>query len=297
MGRAAPGPSIPDRLRVEGVKIGRRAIAAAVAERDNGARALADVTHLTIPGPAGDLAARLYTPIGEPGPDGLLVYFHGGGFTFCDAATHDALCRRIAHGAGLPVLSVEYRLAPEHAWPAQRDDAEAAVRWVLANRDGLPRPSAPLILGGDSAGGYLALALARLLNGETPGTVERTFLIYPLLHLEDDLWATENAGLRIVGRATVRLIRSRLVAPPPNLLDAPVEHDPPCVLTYGGLADPVSPDCRAYEAALRGAGVPVLSATFKALPHGYANLTHLAPPALRAVDETAALLRQALDSN
>lgn len=295
MGRAAPGPSIPDRLRVEGVKMGRRAISAAIAERDPAARELAEVTHLSIPGPTGHLAARLYTPSGEPGPDSLLVFFHGGGFTFYDVSTHDALCRRIAHGAGLPVLSVAYRLAPEHAWPAQREDAEAALRWVMANRTALPRPEAPLILGGDSAGGYLALDLARALNRQQPATVKTTFLIYPLLHLDDELWARENAGLRRFDRAAVRGIRSRLVDPPPNLLDASIADDPPCVLTYGGLADPVSPDCRAYEAALKTAGVRVASATIKALPHGYANMTHLAAPALRAVDQTARLLRSALE--
>ena len=81
---------------------------------------------------------------------------------------------------------------------------------------------------------------------------------------------------------------------PPNLLEADAASDPPCVLTYGGLADPVRPDCQAYEAALRTAGVPLQVAGFKALPHGYANFTHLLPPARAAVDETARLLRQAL---
>lgn len=294
MGRAAPPASIVRRIQAQGVKASRRALGVALTERDRQALGLAQVSGLEIPGPAGPMAARLYQPVDVAPSDGLLIYFHGGGFTFCDTGTHDALCRRLAHGAGVPVLSVDYRLAPEHAWPAQRDDAEAAVRWIMSNRADLPAPDAPLVLGGDSAGGYLALDLARRLNAQTPGAVTRTFLIYPLLHLDDAIWKTANTGLRPVGRAAVHLIRARLVESPPNLLKAEVAADPPCVLTYGGLADPVRPDCQAYEAALRAAGVPLHVAGFKALPHGYANFTHLLSPARAAVDETARLLRRAL---
>lgn len=294
MGRAGSSASIVRRIQAQGVKASRLALGAALTERDRQALGLAEVTPVEIPGPVGLIAARLYQPVDAARSDGLLVFFHGGGFTFCDTGTHDALCRRLAHGAGVPILSVDYRLAPEHAWPAQRDDAEAATRWIMANRPALPAPDAPLILGGDSAGGYLALDLARRINGEAPGAVARTFLIYPLLHLDDEIWKTANAGLRPVGRAAVHLIRARLVESPPNLLEADASADPPCVLTYGGLADPVRPDCQAYEAALHAAGVPLHVASFKALPHGYANFTHLLPPARAAVDETARLLRQAL---
>ena len=294
MGRAAPTASILKRIEAEGVKAGRRALGAALKERDRRARDLASVSDLAIPGPTGPMTARLYAAVTESHIDGLLVFFHGGGFTFCDTGTHDALCRRLAHGAGLPILSVDYRLAPEHAWPAQRDDAEAAVRWVLANRAALPGSTGPFLLGGDSAGGYLALDLARRVNRETPGAIDRTFLIYPLLHLEDDLWKTANAGLRPVGRVAVNLIRTRLVEAPPNLLETDPAADPPCVLTYGGLADPVRPDCQAYETALREAGVPLHVASFRTLPHGYANFTHLLPAARSAIDRTALLLRQAL---
>lgn len=294
MGRAAPTASILKRIEAEGVKAGRRALGVALKERDRKAVDLATVSDLTLPGPTGPMSARLYAPACETRLDGLLVFFHGGGFTFCDTGTHDALCRRLAHGSGLPILSVDYRLAPEHAWPAQRDDAEAAIHWVLANRAILPGSTGPLLIGGDSAGGYLALDLARQINRETPGAINRTFLIYPLLHLDDEIWKTANAGLRPVGRVAVNLIRSRLVDLPPNLLDADPASDPPCILTYGGLADPVRPDCQAYEAALRDAGVPLHVAGFKTLPHGYANFTHLLPAARSAIDRTALLLRQAL---
>ena len=293
MGKAAPPAPILKRLEAHGLKASRRALGAILTERDKQAFTLAEVIDLQLPGPQGALTARLYEPVGEIQSPGLLLFFHGGGFTFCDTGTHDALCRRLAHGSGLPILSVDYRLAPEHPWPAQRDDAEAAIRWVLGNRPALPGDAGPLILGGDSAGGYLALDLARQINRETPGAIALTCLIYPLLHLDDGVWSSDSKGLRPLGRAAVSLIRTRLSGPPPNLLDADPAMDPPCVLTYGGLADPVSPDCAAYEAALKSAGVGVHSATFKALPHGYANMTHLLPAARSAIDQTANLLRQA----
>ncbi|MBN8552868.1 MAG: alpha/beta hydrolase fold domain-containing protein [Caulobacterales bacterium] len=250
---------------------------------------------MEIPGPTAPLTARFYRSTSSTEPLALLLFFHGGGFAFGDIGTHDALCRRLAHGTKVAVLSVDYRLAPEHAWPAQRDDAEAALRWLLQVYPDTAASRIPLILGGDSAGGYLALDLTRQINRETPGTVALTCLIYPLLHLDDDLWKTANAGLRPIGRAAVHVIRARLVQSPPNLLEAGAASDPPCVLTYGGLADPVRPDCQAYEAALRTVGIPVHVGEFKSLPHGYANMTHLLPPARAAIDETARLLRRALE--
>jgi acetyl esterase len=295
MGRAFPSSTLVERIVAQGFKTGRRALGAVLTERDRQARDLAEVTELDIPGPAGPLTARFYRPGTGTDPRALLLFFHGGGFAFCDIGTHDALCRRLAHGADVAILSVDYRLAPEHAWPAQRDDAEAALRWLLQTRTETGADPVPLILGGDSAGGYLALDLTRQVNREAAGTVALTCLIYPLLHLDDEIWKTERASSRPIGRAVVRVISSRLVEVPPNLLDAEAASDPPCVLTYGGLADPVRPDCQAYETALRATGVPVHVGEFKALPHGYANMTHLLPPARAAIDQTAQLLRLALD--
>lgn len=294
MGRATPKPSVAHRLEAQALSLGRKALEAALSDRDKAALALAEASPLDIPGPASRLAARLYRPGALPADAGLLVFFHGGGFAFCDRGTHDALCRRLAHGAGVAILSVDYRLAPEHAWPAQREDARAAARWALERRAALPGPSGPLILGGDSAGAYLALDAARRLNAERSGTVSLTCLIYPLLHLDDALWAGAAVVSRPIGRAAVRWIGRSLCESPPNLLDADASDDPPCVLTYGGVADPVAPDCLAYEAALAVAGVPVDVQVFKALPHGYANLTHLLPAARRAIDATATLLSRAV---
>lgn len=282
-----------DRLNGLGVTATRKTLQAALNGRDRAALKMCAVSDLTIPGPAGDLAGRLYVPQMQAPGAPLMIYWHGGGFTFCDSGTHDALCRRLAHGSGVTILSAEYRLAPEHSWPAQLEDALTAARWTLDGEAEAGR-SGPILLGGDSAGGYLALSVARVLNGERAGAVPLTCLIYPLLHLEDDIWATENAGLRRVGRIAVDIIRTRLVEPPPSLLDGDLAADPSCVLTYGGPADPVSPDCRAYQAALERHGRPVRARCFPPLPHGYANMTHILPAARAAVDATASMLGDAV---
>ena len=294
MGRDPGRMAMIDRLNGLGVAAGRKALQAATVGRDKAALKMCAVSDLMIPGPAGALNARLYIPRDTAPGAPLMIYWHGGGFTFCDSGTHDALCRRLAHGSGVTILSVDYRLAPEHPWPAQLEDAMAAARWVLERESRTSGGPASIVLGGDSAGGYLALACARALNAERPGTVPLTCLIYPLLHLEDEIWATENAGLRRLGRVAVGFIRTRLVEPPPSLLEAQIGGDPACVLTYGGPADPVSPDCRVYQAELERLGVPLYARCFTPLPHGYANMTHFLPAARAAVDSTAAMLGQAV---
>lgn len=293
MARLAAPKAVIARLHEAGLTASRKALNSALTGRDPEAATLATVRDIVIPGPAGDLAARLYTPDNAPRPGPVMVFFHGGGFVYCDAATHDAFCRRLCDASGVSILSADYRLAPEHPWPAQMEDAEAVVRWALHNA-ALLLTDGPLILGGDSAGAYLALAVARKINSETPGTVGSTCLIYPLLHLDDAVWSERIRDLRPVGRAAVSMIRTYLASPPPSLLDAAAHGDPPCTLVFGGPTDPVRPDCLTYEEQMRAAGVPVQSRCFAALPHGFINMTHLLPGARKAVRETGLMLAQSL---
>ena len=119
----------------------------------------APIEHLNIPGPAGDMAVRIIRPVaGEP--TGTLVYYHGGGFILGDLDSHEAHAIRLANQAGVVVLNVDYRLAPEDPFPAAIDDAEAAVAWAHAHLDRLGGSGRPLAIGGDSAGGNLAAAVA-----------------------------------------------------------------------------------------------------------------------------------------
>ena len=134
------------------------------------------------------------------------MFFHGGGFVICDIDSHDAPCRRLAGAAGMRVISVDYRLAPEAVFPAQLEDAEAAVRWAIAEAPSLQIDPSRLLVGGDSAGGYISVWVASKLNAERAGTVAGQVLIYPLLELHDDAWAASlSTHSRIVGRGRGRL--------------------------------------------------------------------------------------------
>ena len=135
------------------------------------------VTDDTAPGPAGDIAVRIYRPASPA--DAVVVFAHGGGFVFCDLDTHDALCRAMCNGVGAVVISVDYRLAPEHRWPAAADDVYAVTRW--AGRFG-----GPLVMAGDSAGGNLAAVTALMARDRGGPGIAAQVLLYPALDADFD---------------------------------------------------------------------------------------------------------------
>jgi acetyl esterase len=139
---------------------------------------VASAADRTIPGPGGPLGLRVYTPRGA-GPFPLLVFFHGGGFVVCDLDTHDALCRNLCAGAGCVVASVDYRLAPEHRFPAAPDDCLAATRWAAEHAAELRADPARVAAGGDSAGGNLAAVVAQRARDEGGPRLAAQLLLYP----------------------------------------------------------------------------------------------------------------------
>lgn len=292
---------LADRLAAEnlkGVERARKAIDFILSRRDRALPLLAQVRNLIVDGAVGPLAARLYVPEGaeEPGP--MLVFFHGGGFVLGDIETHDAFCVRLAAVSGVRVLACRYRLAPEAPFPAQLDDALAAFRWIEARAAQFGADPARLALGGDSAGGYLAVAATARLNAETPGAVKAQVLIYPLLTLDDDIWASSLLqDARIVGRLAVQFIRAQLATTEaPSLLGTLQGQAPPTLLVAGGPLDPCRPDALTYAGELAAAGVDLTERYFTAQPHGFINLTHVSAPARDDVAEigrlTGALLRR-----
>ena len=142
---------------------------------------LADVTveDRHIDGPGGRLALRAYTPRGEAGPRGAVLYCHGGGFVVGDLDIYDATCRTLCHDSGCIVVAVDYRLAPEHRFPAAVDDCQAALRWLAAHAAQLGADPARLAVCGDSAGGNLAAVLAILAHAEGIAVAQQV-LIYPV---------------------------------------------------------------------------------------------------------------------
>ncbi|HET9161707.1 MAG TPA: alpha/beta hydrolase [Caulobacteraceae bacterium] len=259
----------------------------ALTGRDPASQALAEAKDLSIELPGRTLRGRLYTPAEGP-VRGLLLFFHGGGFVVGDIDSHDAMCRRLSAAGGFRTLSVAYRLAPEHLYPAQLHDAFDAAEWATRALG-----SGSLAIGGDSAGAYLAIstALAR------PGRFAAQLLIYPLLHLDEALWADSvfKDG-RIVGRMAVRYIRAQLHAAEahaPSLLDCDLAGLPPTVLVSGGALDPVRPDALAFAKKAQAAGVDCEVQEYALQLHGFLNLTHISPIARQAcIDAGEALGRR-----
>lgn len=141
-----------------------------------------ETQELTIPMARGACGARLYRPKDVLGPVPLVVFLHGGGFVVCDIDTHDGLCRSISGGSGVAVLSVDYRLAPEHVFPAALDDAEAATRWAMTEWQALNINPEKVVLAGDSAGGHIAVTAAlRLIEQPAPFALAGLALFYPVI--------------------------------------------------------------------------------------------------------------------
>lgn len=297
--QAADRPSVRDQIATKAqhahrwsLNQVREAVRFSLARRDRAIPHMAELRNLEVTGAAGPLAARLYVPMGAPRKGPLLLFFHGGGFVLCDLDTHDALCARLAEAAGVRVLSCEYRLAPEHPFPAQLEDAVAAAQWVQRHARRLGADKRRILVGGDSAGGYLALAAAKAAKRTFAGQV----LIYPLMHLEDDAWAeTMGANTRVIGRLAVRYIEAQLASAgmhAPSLLADGALAPLPTVIAAGGHLDPCAPDAHACAERLRSLGAPVVVRTYAGQIHGFANLTHTSAAARRAIDEIGRLTRQ-----
>jgi acetyl esterase len=259
------------------------------------AKGLARIEDIEIAGPAGPLRARFYEAEGA-GEQPLLVYFHGGGFVCGDIDTHDSVCSWLAQSSQGRVLSVGYRLAPEARFPAQLEDTRAAVAWSFDNAARLGAAPGKLALGGDSAGAYLASTMALEINRAWPGAIVLQVLLYPLIHVQDSLWADEELrNFRFLGRvACLYIARSLGAEALPSLLDVDVSAAPPTIVAGGGPMDPVRNDVKAFVEHLRRAGVRVSERKYPVLMHGGLNFTAYSKTATGALREVGALVRAEL---
>lgn len=243
---------------------------------------------LELPGAAASLPARLYEPEGaEAAP--LLVFFHGGGFVMGDLETHDPLCRRLARRAGMRILSVDYRLGPEHPAPAAYEDGHAAVLSVARTL------GAPFLLGGDSAGANLSAWTARRLAGEGAPMPAGLVLVYPNVSFGHDSHSRRAFGsgyllssedLAFFGRHFLQ------GGADPSLLEADLRGLPPSLVVTAGF-DPLHDEGAALVEALAAAGVAVDQLDFPELVHGFANLAHLSAGAAAAVEAIADAIARA----
>jgi len=259
------------------------------------AKGLARVEEIEISGPAGPLRARYYEAK-DAGDQPLLVYFHGGGFVCCDIDTHDSVCSWLAQSSHGRVLSVGYRLAPEARFPAQLDDARAAITWAFDNANRFGAASDKIAIGGDSAGAYIAAMMALEFNRARLGTVALQVLLYPLIHVHDSLWADEELrNFRFLGRvACLYIARSLGAEALPSLLDVDLSAAPPAIVAGGGPMDPVRNDVKAFAERLRQAGVRVSERKYPVLMHGGLNFTAYSKTATGALQEVGALVRAEL---
>jgi len=265
---------------------------------------LARVEELDIPGLAGAIGARLYVPEPDPDAGGLLVYYHGGGHVIGNLDTHDSACRFLAHAAGVGVLSVDYRLAPEHPFPAAVEDAVAALAFASVEAERLGFDNRRIAVGGDSAGGNLAaVATLAAKAGEAPMPAFQ-LLIYPVCDYVEKrpsyelfptgylLTAAEMDWFRDHYLPDPKLRQSWRASP----LRAP-DHSgvaPAYLLTAG--FDPLRDEGEEYARVLRAAGVPVALRRHEGLLHSFANQTAFNRPARDAMLEAAGALRVGLAS-
>lgn len=274
----------------------RNALRAMLALPAARAPGLVKVEDLEIPGAAGPLRARYYEPHGAIA-DPLFVYFHGGGFVCCDIDTHDSVCSWLAKGANARLLSVGYRLAPEARFPSQLEDARAACAWAFQNAHRFGASSNQIVLGGDSAGAYLAATCALEINTATPGAIPLQVLFYPLIHIEDGLWADEELrNFRFLGRLAAFYIARSLGEPMPSLLAHELASSPTTIIAGGGPMDPVRADVKAYADALQRAGVRVVEKKYPVLMHGGLNFTAFSKTARDVLTHVGEAARQELNA-
>lgn len=247
-------------------------------------RELAVVKDLTARGPGGDIPLRLYDARGERGPSPLLVFIHGGGFVAGSVAAYDRTCSEIAAEMGLPVVSVEYRLAPEHPFPAAPDDCVAAARWLAEGPDELGFPVTGLIPIGDSAGGNLSIVVTQsLMLSPAAAPVLMQVPIYPIV---DPLAGHESYNLFGEGfmltKEVIQFFDDSYALDPDDRraypILGPIARTPPTVIATAGL-DPLRDSGRRYAAELVQAGCDVTYLELAGNIHGFVQIRKAIPSA------------------
>jgi acetyl esterase len=270
---------------------------------DEGARMgprpeVASVEDLSIEGPGGPLPLRVYRPSKAPGLP-VLVYFHGGGWALCSVETHDPTCRQLANGAGCVVVSVDYRLAPEHPFPAAPEDCYAALEWVADQARAFGGDASRLAVGGDSAGGNLAAVVAQMARDRSGPALRHQLLVYPVTdHAFDTPSYRENANAPILTTDAMRFFWSRYLAreddgrhPYASPLRAEDLAGLPPAHLITAEYDPLRDEGEAYAARLEAAGVPVRASRYDGMVHGFFGFTEMIDRAREAVAEAASELR------
>jgi acetyl esterase len=261
---------------------------------------VAKVENRTIPGPESDIPIRIYTPAAN-GPLAGLVFFHGGGWVIGSIDTHDNLCRSIANAAGCVVVSVEYRLAPEHKFPAGIEDAYAATCWTFQHADRLGIDSRRIAVGGDSAGGNLAAVVSLMARDRGGPNLALQVLLYPITdhNLDTASYLTYSDGYLLTRDGMAWFWNHYL--PEGVLPDQPYVSPlraknlsglPPA-LVITAECDPLCDEGNAYARRLETAGVRVTWSCYPGMIHGFVRRNRLLDHGQHGLEEVAAALRDA----
>jgi acetyl esterase len=254
-----------------------------------------------IPGPAGEIPIRLYTPVGA-GATALpaVMFFHGGGFVIGDLQTHDALCRQIANGAKARVVAVDYRLAPEHKFPSAADDCFAALKWVAAHASAIGVDANRIAVCGDSAGGNLSAVVCQLAKTAGGPHIVYQVLMYPttIAHAKTGSMKDFEKGY-FLEREAMDWFFDAYVPKGHDLKDpklAPFWGDvkglPPAYVITAGF-DPLKDEGKQYADKMAAAGVQVTYKDYPAMVHGFFNMSAVVPQARDAIAEVTGKLRAA----
>jgi acetyl esterase len=243
---------------------------------------IGEVRDTSVRGPGGSIAVRIYRPAAMPGPVPTLVYAHGGGFVFCDLDSHDGLCRAFTNLIPAVIVSVAYRLAPEHPWPAAAEDLFAVTQWAARNADALGGDANRIVVGGDSAGGNLAAATALMARDRGAPTLAAQLLLYPMISPTFDTESYLKYGQGFYNpRGALQWYWDQYV---PSVADrehpyaAPLNADlrglaPAVVVTAGH--DPLRDEGMAFADALERAGVTTTHLPFDGGIHGFMTMPML----------------------
>ena len=253
----------------------------------------------TIPGPAGAMPTRIYTPSG-PGPFAVVVYYHGGGWVIADKNVYDGGARSISKEANAVVVSVDYRLAPEHKFPAQHDDALAAYAWVVKNAASIKGDPTRIAIAGESAGGNLAVATAIAVRDAKMPSPKAVIAVYPVAQTDTTTASyVEYANAKPLNRAMMGWFVKHVVRSPADL------HDPRLHLTKANLAglppvtiinaqiDPLFEDGAMLEQALKAANVPVERRVYDGVTHEFFGMGAVVSKAKDATQYAGSRLKAA----
>ncbi len=278
----------------------RAADRAAAAAGTGETEPVAVVKEITLPGPSGDLRARIYRPDGG-GRLPVLVYYFGGGWSLGTLDTGDGVCRMLTNAAGCVTISVEYRLAPEHKFPAAVEDCHAGAAWIVAHADEFGADASRLAVAGDSSGGNLAAAVALLARERGGPAITHQLLVYPNTDYQADTPSMrEMDDEYFFNPASVRWYWGMYLAKPEdgaNPLASPLRADDlsclPAATVITAECDPLRDEAEAYATRLQAAGVPAEVIRYDGMMHGFFTMIGVLDTARTAVLIAADRLRDA----